>query len=49
MLVDSWGAIKGEMDKEPGVLIAAINIGELERVRQRFPVLTQQRLDQKYR
>ncbi|TDJ12701.1 MAG: carbon-nitrogen hydrolase family protein [Gammaproteobacteria bacterium] len=49
MLVDPWGAIEGEMDKEPGVLIAAINIGELARVRQRFPVLTHQRLDQQYR
>ncbi len=49
MLVDPWGATKLEMDQEPGVQIAAIDIDELKRIRQRFPVLTQKRLAYKYR
>jgi len=49
MLVDPWGATKLETDQEPGVLIAAIDIDELKRIRQRFPVLTQKRLAYKYR
>ncbi|MCH8959084.1 MAG: carbon-nitrogen hydrolase family protein [Proteobacteria bacterium] len=48
MLVDPWGAVNAEMDKEPGVLIAAINIDELKKIRQRFPVLTHGRLDNNY-
>lgn len=48
MLVDPWGAINEEMDKEPGVLIAEIGIDELKSIRQRFPVLTHERLDYKY-
>lgn len=49
MLVDPWGTITGEMDKEPGVLIAEIDIDELQRIRQRFPVLTHKRMGQEYR
>ena len=49
MLVDPWGAINGEMEKDPGVLIADINIGDLESIRQRFPVLTHKRLENQER
>ncbi len=45
MLVDPWGAIDGEMNAEPGVAVSTINIDGLNRIRQRFPVLTHQRPD----
>jgi nitrilase len=45
MLVDPWGAISGELNREPGVLVAEIDIDELQGIRQRFPVLTHKQAD----
>ena len=45
MLVDPWGVIGGELDKEPGVLVGEIDIDELQSIRQRFPVLTHTQTD----
>lgn len=39
MLVDPWGAIDAELEQEPGVLIAAVDIDQLNKTRQRFPML----------
>lgn len=45
MLVNPWGAIDGELDREPGVLVAEIDIDELQSIRQRFPVLNHTQAD----
>lgn len=44
MIVDPWGDVLAERASEPGVVMAAIDTGAQQRLRQRFPALQHRRL-----
>ncbi len=44
MIVDYWGRVRDELDKEAGVVLADIDLDALEQTRKTFPVLSHRRL-----
>lgn len=43
MIIDPWGTILAHYERGPGVCLASLDLGVLEKVRQSFPTLTHRR------
>ncbi|MEZ5478870.1 MAG: hypothetical protein R3E95_15735 [Thiolinea sp.] len=39
MVIDYWGRIRGQLDKEAGVVLMDVDLGKLQATRNSFPVL----------
>lgn len=43
-IVDPWGAVLAELDEQPGLAVAQVDLGQLRALRRRFPALALRRL-----
>jgi nitrilase len=44
MIIDPWGEILVELDQDPGIAVAKVDLAHLERIRKAFPLQSQRRL-----
>jgi nitrilase len=44
MIVDPWGEVLAELDSDPGVIVAELDMMRLRQVRESFPTLEHRRL-----